>query len=262
MNTRQLVFALFVGTFAISLAHSKEPDRGRTQLPDTAPVVQLTVKEYIEAVGKSATAEAVMKYRDSILEISGQVSAFTIDRGDSRSVQLYMRDEEDSLSRVTCQFWNQQPWKSLNLGDKVTIRGQIHDRENYKSIGVFDWLDYCNIVKTSGAAMPEGTATQLAKSYMKDPAAFFKRHSGNAVIISGTVESIPDPAELTHLPGVLLKNEGGIAIEVVPHSSQSARALKPGQKVELMGSVDKDLYVNDPERKLQLGWGQVISVKE
>jgi hypothetical protein len=141
------------------------------------PDVDLTVDEYVQAIGKAAESDKV--YHDRFINITGTLGWYgrMLPAQGSKSYFLF----EGFQDRFNCPE-DKLPSKALP-GQTVVLRGKW----THPIFGVENWT----FVKASGDGPPEVKAEDLLKELSENLAEAKRRWADKIIVVSGKIQDLP-----------------------------------------------------------------------
>lgn len=248
----------------ITLAPYSMKFGGRGKLPGSSKVEKITCEQFEEQIGSTydrVSANDVQAHASTVFEISGVVNDLdTQPRNGGFEMELKMRTDERSSKEVLCLFRNEQIWKNLKKGDKVTVRGQLNDRPDYQSKRQV--LDFGELVSGGDKGPPAMTADQMSK-YATDSRREISRRYTQQFLLQGKVKEFKPKTDSNRDATVVFEVNGETGVEVqlgTNYRETKSGVIKPGQEVIMLCTVHGQLAIEYPD-KIVFTSGSFLSVK-
>jgi hypothetical protein len=198
---------------------------------------------------KKNSEAAKAKYRDKVIEMSGEVTSVRPDvYGEFGRLNL---DVPNDAVGVECWLPDKKPWTKVSPGSKVKVRGKLWDRFS----GV---LNPCEIVEAGPDPAVKISAEELAKQFAADRKAARKKYDDKWAHVKGEVtEKLVEKFQVW----LTLKGSEGISVKCLFGAAykNTTEGVKVGSQVTLIGKLS---VPDDPrEKAVSFSLGFVTDVK-
>jgi hypothetical protein len=169
-------------------------------------------------------------YKGKVIELSGVV------HGMGRNIFLdpwIMLAVKDEIVQLTLVSTAPGPWDKAAPGQRVKLKAIFLSSRPGENVTLFGGP----ILEVSGKPTPTVTAEELAKEYQKDRKAANAKYrdlKAGGLIITGEISEAIEGDPQTSVPVFYLKTGTKLRLHCSP-DRESARGLRPGMRVKLMG---------------------------
>ncbi len=155
-----------------------EPEEPEVKsLPPDAPVIELTVGQFKEALNKDQGA-ARARFRTSFVQLTGVINTMKMTEENQALLRLY---DKDGIRWVNCLMSDLQPWTKASIGQTAKIKGSLGRAPYF-------FLENATFAADSTITpSPSVTAEDLVKEFKADPAAATRKYQGQAIVVTGSV---------------------------------------------------------------------------
>jgi tRNA_anti-like len=210
---------------------SNNAEAKTASLADAKPDFTYTAQQWFDEF-KADEAAAKAKYRDKIIEISGEVQAvLETEVGKDKMLSLVHFKVEKDLLGVRCDILGGSIWKSVMPKSKTTIRGY------YSNESIFKAELYPAIVVKTDSRFDRIKAVDLAGAAKSDLKATSEKYNDRWIWIEGTVKRAGKTKD--GYVQIVLDGVGTLDVEcgVPADSEKRVLALKPGQPIAVFGEL-------------------------
>jgi hypothetical protein len=226
-----LSLALLVGAGcgeSPSPRHAGDKDKASPRAADA----QLTSIDFAMEYQKDVE-RANRKYRQGWVELTGRIVG--IGRNSAKRPQITLNGPADDLLGVVCFTVENEPWKKYTPGQIVKVRGRVPLDAKAAS------LTEGTVTEVERSAVPNLSASELARDYEADHGAVIKKFDKQYLIVTGTIlNSETNDAGAVSME---LKGEGKTNIRCLFRASEKdlAEPFKVGQEVRVLGEFTLNL---------------------
>jgi hypothetical protein len=214
------------------------PGEPGTDLATAKPDVTMKAADW-HAEFKKDKGAARAKYIGKIIELTGHVSVVDQVAG---VTFIHLEEGIDALGvqGVRCGFKDPNLWERVSVGSDVIVRGRLPEQQ--QDLFLPGELMPVHVVRVDNRS-PSVTAAELAERFLKDQEALKEKWDSKWVYVEGEFVR----SGMTPHGGLefVLKGSGKVQVKcLVPGDAEKrVRALKPGQKVKVLGELG---LVNGP----------------
>ena len=226
-------------------ADPKPPTNPGDDLTKVKPDVTMTAKEWATQHFHGrviADADVYAKYSGKVIELSGVVKEVGQFKQVFSDASVYYVDLKVEEGKVRCEMHGDPAfWEKISKGSEVSIRGKA-------SSGTVAWLATAVVVKAGPNPSPTVAATELTKEFKADSAAAEKKYgvgiglgSDKDVYVTGEVLVVTKEGEKDVTIAIKGEGDAKVICNILPlagaRPQETALALKPGQKIKVLGDM-------------------------
>ncbi len=219
----------------VALEQKPRPKPNVEDISKVEPAFKLTAEAFYKEYADDRAA-ATKKYKDKVIELSGEVDGM----GRNFSGEAYVTLKvEKQLIGVTCATADEQPWAKAVKGQKVKIKGK------WPEFSVGAALIYCVFVETGEYKGIPITAAELAKEYAADREATVKKYDGKHLVLTGEV--VAKEFNSAGAAGMELKADGKVKVQCsfTAFEKDVTKPIKVGQKITVVGEFTLNFASRD-----------------